>query len=395
MNHEYTYDVCVVGAGHIGLPWAASLAYNGFDVVCVDIDEDLVAAINNAEDPYGEPELERYLERAIADARLHATTSTETTSEAKTVTLTLNAANEERQTYYQAVEHYAAHVDAGQTIINRTTLPVQEIEKVVDIFADALEVASDRVPYVTFPERLAQGHAITEINTLPKLIGAQTREAVEVVEWLLSEFDGEKHVTDGKTAMFAKLMDNAYRDARFAIANQFALLAEECGINPHEVVELANADYPRNDIPEPGTVGGNCLTKDPHFLTDRFYDILVDRPDLFRTTRAVHRSYDRYIFEQIVAERPEEVAILGTAFKRNESDESNSPSLRIRDWLLDCDIDVECYDPVVGRGSNLKNTIRGADVVFVGVNHSAFEREREQIRDAAAGRIIDIWGVLR
>ncbi|MFC6726488.1 UDP-N-acetyl-D-mannosamine dehydrogenase, partial [Halobium palmae] len=48
--------VCVIGLGYVGLP-TALLAARHHDVVGVDVDESLVAALNRGEPPVEEPEL--------------------------------------------------------------------------------------------------------------------------------------------------------------------------------------------------------------------------------------------------------------------------------------------------------------------------------------------------
>ena len=42
------------------------------------------------------------------------------------------------------------------------------------------------------------------------------------------------------------------RYVRFALANEFTLIAEAYGLNAHEVIRIANASYPRDSIPMPG-----------------------------------------------------------------------------------------------------------------------------------------------
>jgi len=50
---------------------------------------------------------------------------------------------------------------------------------------------------------------------------------------------GNIYITDIKTAEFVKLMENTFRDINIALANEFALLAEEANINVWEAIDLA------------------------------------------------------------------------------------------------------------------------------------------------------------
>jgi UDP-N-acetyl-D-mannosaminuronic acid dehydrogenase len=394
VDHNYEHDVCVVGCGRIGLPWAVSLAREGFRVVCVDVDADRVAAINDADAPFDEPDLADYLEVGVSSGRLTATTDEGAVSTAKAVGVALNAPQDKLDWYFDTLGEYAEALDRGQVIVNRTTLSLPSVSRAVDAVARGMGVSTDTVDYVTFPERLAEGKAIEEIYSLPKIVGANTAAAADAMAWLLDPFDCPRHDTSVGNAMFVKLMDNAYRDARFAIANQFALIADEEGVNAHEAIELANADYPRNDIPLPGTVGGKCLTKDPYFLVDDALSPGADTPDLFSRTRETNDTFERHVLERVQSYDPDRVAILGTAFKRDSDDEFGSPALNIKRWLEDEGIDTACYDPNVSGRDDFEGTVDGADVVLLAVNHSAFEERAGEIEAAVDCPIVDVWGVL-
>ena len=67
-----------------------------------------------------------------------------------------------------------------------------------------------------------------------------------------------------------KLVENSSRDVQIAFANQVASMAYSIGLNPYEVIELANK-HPRVNILNPGCgVGGHCIAVDPWFLVESF-----------------------------------------------------------------------------------------------------------------------------
>src|SRR3989338_3328305 len=67
-------DISVVGAGYVGLIQAAGLAKLGNKVLCIDIDKEKVAKINNKQPPIYEKGLKELLGR-IVPKNLTATTS--------------------------------------------------------------------------------------------------------------------------------------------------------------------------------------------------------------------------------------------------------------------------------------------------------------------------------
>ena len=64
--------VCVVGLGYIGLPTAALLASNGFNVVGVDLNSHAVETINQGRIHIVEPDLDAFVRSAVAAGRLKA-----------------------------------------------------------------------------------------------------------------------------------------------------------------------------------------------------------------------------------------------------------------------------------------------------------------------------------
>src|SRR5262245_1430469 len=68
--------VSVFGLGYVGSVSAASFAADGHEVIGVDVNADKVATVNGGRSPIVEPGLDDLLQRAVAEGRLRATTST-------------------------------------------------------------------------------------------------------------------------------------------------------------------------------------------------------------------------------------------------------------------------------------------------------------------------------
>ncbi|MDB2250573.1 nucleotide sugar dehydrogenase [Halorubrum ezzemoulense] len=387
-------DICVIGAGRIGLPWAAVLADSGHMVTCVDVDKDVVDTICRGDAPFDEPGLDDLVGETVAEGQLTATTKRSSVENANVVGVTLNAPADQIDSYIDILTGYCEFVSPSQTVINRTTLPVSVIDRVRAEVAEAVGTSPTNLDYVTFPERLAEGRAIEELKSLPKIVGTNDGEQHAPIEVLLNDLAGNPRYVDHKTAMFIKLIDNAYRDARFAIANQFALAADRLGVDAHRAIAVANDDYPRNDIPTPGTVGGKCLTKDPYFLTEEWVDDLP--ADLFLEARAANDAYTNLVVNRVLELDPSSIAVLGRGFKRDLPDEIASPTVDIISKLKQTDINVKSIEPVSlafrDRDATLKSTISACDVVLLAVDHTYFRERETMIRELADGPIVDVWG---
>ncbi len=69
--------------------------------------------------------------------------------------------------------------------------------------------------------------------------------------------------TTTKEAELAKLFTNTWRYMKFAVANQFFMIADQAGVDYTNVLRAIREDYPRAaDLPGPGFAAGPCLFKD-------------------------------------------------------------------------------------------------------------------------------------
>lgn len=395
MDHDFDRDVAVVGAGRIGLPWATVLASNyDVSVTCIDIDETVVESINDAKAPFDEPGLDAHLSAAVGDGLLEATTDPSVVQDHRYVAFTMNAPRHQMHSFLEAVEGYSQYLTDDHLVVSRTTLPVDTISRMRNVVSSE---ASGQPMFAVFPERLAEGKAIEEIEMLPKVVGVSDDESEAVIRELLEPFQCPVLVTDPETAMFVKLIDNSYRDAMFAISNQIAYTAEELDLDAHEAIKLANHEYPRNQIKKPGTVGGKCLPKDPHFLTDETVCDQPTTPDLFNATRRTNAAAPNYIATELLRERPSNVAVLGLTYKPDVSDVMNSPAIQIKQILESHGVETTGFDPHASEGvDSLQNAVKGADIVLLAVNHTAFDGIESTLNNHMSEEAIvyDVWNCL-
>ena len=103
-------NICVVGAGYVGLVAGVCLAESGSDVVCVDVDERKVSMLTKGEVPIYERGLEELLERNLKEGRLRfSTTLTDGVKDAEIVFIAVGTPPKE------SGEADLAHVEAAAT----------------------------------------------------------------------------------------------------------------------------------------------------------------------------------------------------------------------------------------------------------------------------------------
>ncbi|WP_266079566.1 nucleotide sugar dehydrogenase [Haladaptatus caseinilyticus] len=348
-TRESVETVVVVGMGFIGLPLALLLAENGKHVVGVDIDENVVKAINDRTLNFDEAEFESLL--ASDDVTENLDVRTEPVEgDAFIISVPTPLANPTKSpdlSYVRsALESIIPHLTDGDLINIESTLPPQTCEEMV---VPRLEQAGfepgDDVSLAHSPERILPGNVFEEIRTNDRVIGGIDETSIRRATEIYRPFvEGTIYTTDLLSAELCKLIENTFRDVNIALANEFALIGERLGTNMNEVIELAN-NHPRVDVLTPGIgVGGHCLPVDPWFLDEinpEYSNLITSARrinDKMPTVaaRKVRRSLAEYVDPKIVA--------LGAAYKPGTYDCRNSSAIQIVDSLRSDGYRVNHYD---------------------------------------------------
>lgn len=342
-------DVVVIGTGFIGLPLALVLAKNGKQVYGVDIDENLVNAINDASLHLNEEKLDELLQDDTVQENLVASTDpTEGDAFVVSVPTPLEEPSKSPDLTYveAAVDSILPHLEGGELINIESTIPPLTAEEHI---APKLEGAGFEpgvdVQLAHSPERILPGNVFKEITTNDRVIGgyddASAKRAAKIYEPFL---EGEIYYTDLLSAELCKLVENTFRDVNVALANEFALIGEELDVNMNAVIDIAN-EHPRVDILRSGIgVGGHCLPVDPWFLNE----VDPEHTNLITTARRINDMMPDVTARKIrrsVAEHDEpKILALGAAYKPNTYDERNSPAREIVESLESDGYDVHHFD---------------------------------------------------
>jgi nucleotide sugar dehydrogenase len=353
--------VAVVGAGKMGLPLAAQFASHGWRVIAVDIDEAVVASINDGRSHVDEePGLAGLVANAHAENRLRATTDgAEAAREADVVVLIvpvmLDAASRPDYRYMDAAtDSIAPGTHPGSLVIYETTLPVGDTR---ERYAPRLEAASglraevdgDDGFLVAFsPERLFSGAALRNLATYPKLVGgigpvSRDRAAAFYDGVLDAEIVA---MSSSEAAEFSKLADTTYRDVNIALANEFANYADRIGVDVTEVIAAANSQ-PYSHIHQPGLgVGGHCIPVYPHFLLDR-------APELSLVARAREVNDGQVdvavqaVMHALGSLDGVEVLVLGLTYRHGVKELAYSRALPLIERLRGAGARVLAHDPLL------------------------------------------------
>ena len=358
--------ITVVAMGKIGLPLAVQFARKGHEVIGADVNQWTVDEINAKREPFpGEAHLQEYLASEVSAGRLKATTDTTSAvaqSDAVVVVVPLFV-NEEGVPDFgwmdAATEAIGKGLKKGTLVSYETTLPVGTTR---NRFAPALEKISGLKAGVDFdlvfsPERVFTGRVFADLRKYPKLVGGineQSAKAGVAFYEAVLDFDlrtdlpqanGVWDLGSSEASELAKLAETTYRDVNIALANQFALFAEQNGIDIHKVIDASNSQ-PFSHIHRPGiAVGGHCIPIYP-----RMYLWNDPAATVVRTAREANKAMPSHVVSTLAqihgSLKSAKVVVLGASYRGGVKETAFSGVFPTVDALKALGAEVLVHDPM-------------------------------------------------
>jgi UDP-N-acetyl-D-mannosaminuronic acid dehydrogenase len=344
-------SISVIGTGYVGLPAALMLARAGHKVTGVDIDEEIVNALNRGEMHIDEPALKKILDEPEVRANLKAS-NTPAESDVFFIAVPTPVLSREKiadlSYVVDALESIIPHLRKGNLVVIESTIPPLTCKEVVKPLIEKTGlIVGDDILLAHCPERILPGDIFQEIVYNDRLIGGIDKQSGEAARDIYASFvKGKLVVTDVTSAEMAKLVENTFRDVNIALANEIADVCETIDADPLEVIEMANL-HPRVNILQPGIgVGGHCIPIDPWFIKQ----VDPENAKLIFTAREINQARPAKIAANIrlaVAKLDEpEIALIGATYKANTNDLRESPALEIYESLHRDGYNVTVFDPI-------------------------------------------------
>jgi UDP-N-acetyl-D-glucosamine dehydrogenase len=366
-----TWDIAVIGAGYVGVPLAYTFAEAGQRVLVVDIQPEVVEALNR-----GESHIEDVPSEELAPhtecGRITATTDYEQVAQAHAILIALptplSKQREPDLSYIKAAGRNLAPVlQRGQVVIlESTTWPgtTREVLKPILEEGSGLKAGED-FHLAMSPERVDPGRTDWTTKTTPKVVGGINGESTEAAADVYRKaMDAVYTVSTPDAAELTKLLENIFRAVNIALVNELAQLTDRMDIDVWEVVDAA-ASKPFGFMsfkPGPG-LGGHCIPIDPFYLTwkAREYDFSTRFIELAGEINNNMPYFCRSVISQAMNHGAQKslsgskILVLGVAYKADIGDMRESPAEKIIELLENAGADVSFHDPHVpqfnGQGS--------------------------------------------
>jgi UDP-N-acetyl-D-mannosaminuronic acid dehydrogenase len=385
--------VVLGGGGHVGLPLSLAFAEAGLRVGIYDTSQTTLDRIAAGEMPFMENGADALLSELIPTGRLALSSDASIIGRTNQLIVVIGTPVDEflgpsMTVFERAVEQISPHLRDGALVVLRSTVYPGTTAYV----AQHLAARGKTVDLAFCPERIAEGHALEELHTLPQIIGADSDPAADRAAALFGKLAASTIRTTTKEAELAKLFTNTWRYMKFAVANQFFMIADQAGVDYSNILQAIRQDYPRAaDLPGPGFAAGPCLFKD----TMQLAAFTSDHFPLGQSAMQVNEGLPAYIVSALDRRDGglvgKTVGILGMAFKGESDDIRSSLSYKLKRILEFRAAEVMCTDPYVTVDPSLvslEEVLATCDLLIVAAPHRIY---RELETDLL---VADVWNLL-
>ena len=356
--------VTVFGTGYVGLVQGAVLADVGHDVMCVDIDQAKVAALQAGQVPIHEPGLQPMVQANQAAGRLRFTTdAVQGVAHGALIFLAVGTPPDEDgsadlQHVLAVARTIAQHMTQPKIIVNKSTVPVGTADKVAATVRAVLAQRGADIAFevVSNPEFLKEGAAVADCKRPDRIIiGTSSPQAERQLRELYAPFNRNHDrivLMDVKSAELTKYAANAMLATKISFINEIANLAERLGADIEAVRRGIGSD-PRigYHFIYPGVgYGGSCFPKDVKALIHTAQSIGF-APEVLLAVERRNDAQRQVLADRIIAHyggslQGKTIAVWGLAFKPETDDMREAPSRPLLHALWAAGAQVRAHDPV-------------------------------------------------
>jgi len=360
--------ITIFGSGYVGLVTGACLAEVGNDVLCVDVDQEKIAGLQQGKVLIHEPGLESMIKNNMDAGRLAFTTDTaEAVDHGMFQFIAVGTPSDEDgsadlQYVLEVARTIGTHLNEYKVIVDKSTVPVGTADKVRAVLEQTLEergMGGMGFDVVSNPEFLKEGDAIDDFMKPDRIvIGTDNHDAAEHLRTLYAPFNRNHDrmiEMDLRSAELTKYAANAMLATKITFMNELANIAEKVGADIEQVrIGIGSDQRIGYSFIYPGVgYGGSCFPKDvkalEHTAGQNGYEAR-----LLQAVDKVNATQKRSLFEKIQRHfngnlEGQVFALWGLAFKPNTDDMREAPSRVLMEALWAAGARVQAYDPEARR----------------------------------------------
>lgn len=355
--------ITVFGSGYVGLVTGVCLADVGNDVLCVDIDEDKIARLKNADIPIYEPGLEDLVIKNQQSGHLSFTTNVEEGVKhglyqfIAVGTPPDEDGSADLQYVLSVAESIGKYMDDYKVVIDKSTVPVGTADKVKASLQGQLDQRKSTLDFsvVSNPEFLKEGAAIDDFMKPDRIvIGVDDHKTEDLLRSLYAPFNRNHDriiAMDIRSAELTKYAANAMLATKISFMNELSHIAERTGANIENVRNGIGADsrIGYHFIYAGPGYGGSCFPKDVSALVKTSHEHGYEA-ELLNSVENVNYRQKKVLFEKIKHHfdnrlKGKTIALWGLSFKPNTDDMREAPSRVLMEDLWNEGVTIQAHDP--------------------------------------------------
>ncbi len=366
-------NICCIGAGYVGGPTMAVIAYKCPDIIVnvVDINQKRIDQWNGNLDslPVYEPGLAEIVGKCRDKNLFFSNLIEENIRNSEMVFISVNTPTKKKgigagkasdlKWVESSARQVAKYAEGYTIVIEKSTLPVRTAEVIKSILESSKNNSKNaKFDVLSNPEFLAEGSAINDLLFPDRiLIGGDKNESINALKKVYENWVPKEKIltTNVWSSELAKLTSNAFLAQRISSINSIGALCEATGADVREVARAIGSDSrigPKFLDSGPG-FGGSCFKKDILnlvYLSDYFG--LKEVANFWESVVELNTWHQHRISALVVKKlfgtvTGKKIIILGFAFKANTNDTRESAAINICKDLLNEGAILYIHDPKV------------------------------------------------
>ncbi len=377
-------SITIIGTGYVGLVTGVGLAEFGNRVICADINEKKISALNSGAVPIYEPGLEEIIKKNVSKNRLFFSSDISSSiNDSEVIIIAVgtpesDSGEADMQFVFSVVEELKKNLNNYKIVCTKSTVPIGTGGKIIKILQNSYRENID-FDYVSNPEFLREGSAVKDFLWPDRIIiGTSSKKAYQVMcdiyRPLYINKNPIEHTTI-ETAEMIKYASNSFLALKISYINEIANLCEAVGADVHDVASAMGKDGRISEKflhPGPG-FGGSCFPKDLESLIaiSKKYDLPMETLSAAIKANKSQKTKMGNKLEKLIPGgiKNKNIAILGLSFKANTDDIRESSSIDMINYILSKGGNIRAYDPIANDSmSKLFSDISYFHDVYVAVD---------------------------
>ncbi len=363
--------ICCIGAGYVGGPTMAVLAWKcpTIEVTVVDTDSQRIAAWNSGDLPVYEHGLDEIIKEVRGKNLFFSTDSKTAIEKSELIFISVNTFAPKAydrgtrkiidlEFIEQCTQKIASASKRKRIIVEKSTVPVDTAERIKQIIQK--NCLKNEIQVLSNPEFLAAGTAIQDLCNPDRILigGGETeneREAVEVLSRIYENWVPTNRIikTTLWSAELSKLTANAFLAQRISSINAISALCEVTKADVEEVSRIIGNDSRIGPKFLKASIGfgGSCFQKDILtlvYLCEHFKlpEVAAYWKNIVAMNNFQIQRFSKNIIKTLAGKvAGKKIAVFGFAFKKNTNDTRESPAIKVCLNLLEEQANVGIYDP--------------------------------------------------